>query len=458
MELRKNLNRCAPGHVTVWVLSTFMGSTLASAANPAPGVDSVPFTVNSETAALQISRSDFVAGEDVLVRSFHRSEKDRGLFGAGWCSNIDLRLNGIEGSLREASSTLELKVCGVEKPRVFHKVSDAWVEDGLPSRILRKPDGRWELTEYPFPIFSQDGKLESFTVPDQTRWYVRRDSTGRAEALDSMSSSAKRGRAVQIRRNLSGDVESLATGGKILVKYSFGSVLESLESVIRYDSNQKPIREERYEYDGNGNIVRLIIRENGAVRLWKLSYANPGWLSMAQGPDGCTRKWIFERLDSSEKPTVSETKVCQSLEAQKSAELAGAVAVKSGKPEAAKAKVSSNATGSLAVQVNGSDSAVRTVRKKGPMGLGTETAQVTLNDSGQPIVFEIVGTDSKKRRLEIQREPKTNSVIAVIWSQKSKPSNPLVIPIRDKPRSYTNKQLDGLDDYESWMGAWTNRN
>ena len=55
------------------------------------------FQVEPETASLQIERIDFASnGAPVVVRSFSRKEKERGLFGAGWCSNIDVSLAGVE--------------------------------------------------------------------------------------------------------------------------------------------------------------------------------------------------------------------------------------------------------------------------------------------------------------------------------------------------------------------------
>jgi hypothetical protein len=81
------------------------------------------FQVEPETAALQIERIDFAfQGQPVVVRSFSRKEKERGLFGTGWCSNIDVSLVGVES---RTPKVIELRQCGALKPRTFHKVLDA---------------------------------------------------------------------------------------------------------------------------------------------------------------------------------------------------------------------------------------------------------------------------------------------------------------------------------------------
>jgi hypothetical protein len=119
------------------------------------------FAVNPETANLIVDRTDYsVNSVPVITRKFRRLEKERGIFGPGWCSNLDLSLVGADA---QNPKQIELHDCQ-RSPRahsisissvnrVYRRVLDAWVEESSASRILRKHDGRWELIEAPFSTF-----------------------------------------------------------------------------------------------------------------------------------------------------------------------------------------------------------------------------------------------------------------------------------------------------------------
>lgn len=392
------------------------------------------FQVEPETALLLVERIDFSShGHAVVVRSFARKEKERGLFGAGWCSNIDVNLVGVESG---APKVIELRQCGASKARSFHKVLDAWVEDSSSSRILKKADGRWELTEFPYPIFRHDGKLDSFATagtasknaPNQLRWHVRRDSSGRPEALDNLKT-----RPVKFRRNLAGDLDALLdSSGKVLVRYELGLML------VKTDSKQFS---ENFEYDADGNILRLLRRDSrdDMVRSWRFSYTNPEWLSAAQTPDGCTSKWLFDR--SGPIAIARESKNCQKPMLNEAMRPVLAAPVKAASRQIA--------TSPPAIVANGGNKSEGVeIIKPGPMGLGKERASVSVDLDGQPVIFQIDG--AIKRRLEIVREKGSGSVLLLR-------SGETEVNFRRKPRQYEPKQLELLDEYEEWMSAWGSR-
>ncbi|MDX9732011.1 MAG: hypothetical protein RBT63_09590 [Bdellovibrionales bacterium] len=264
------------------------------------------YVVPPQTAQLRLDRIDYVSKSDgvpVLIRSFHRTEPERGIFGTGWCSNLDVRLLGVG---ERQPSTLEIKTCGIQKKRTFRKILEAWVEDSSPSRILRAQDGRWEMTEAPYMIFRQDGMLDSFVTDDDVRWYVRRDAKGRPEALDNLKQ-----RPAKFRRNYAGDLEAiLDANGKPFVKYGLGAVLTSVEiaGVL-----------ETYEYDANGSVSKLTRKpKGGKPSVWNFSYKSDGQLSLARDPDGCTTRWTFEQTQ--DEWSVLEKKDCQQFEDKPSGE------------------------------------------------------------------------------------------------------------------------------------------
>ncbi|MBN8539326.1 MAG: hypothetical protein J0L82_02985 [Deltaproteobacteria bacterium] len=382
------------------------------------------FEVEPETAALQIERIDFASqGQPVVVRSFSRNEKEPGLFGTGWCSNIDVNLIGVESG---SPKVIELRQCGALKPRTFHKVLDAWVEDSSSSRILKKADGRWELTESPHPIFRHDGKLDSFSTSANVRWHVRRDSSGRPEALDNLKN-----RPVKFRRNLSGDLDAmLDSTGKVILRYELGLML------VKTDSKDVT---ENFEYDSDGNILRLLRKESkdDRIRTWRFSYTNPEWLSAVQWPDGCTSAWLFDRSGSV--AVARESKNCQKPmlnEALRPVLAAPAKPVVNRQITASPAAVAPNGgTKSIGIEII----------KPGPMGLGKERASVSVNPDGLPVDFRIEG--SITRRLEIIREAGSGSVLLLR-------SGETEVNFRKKPRQYEPKQLELLDEYEEWMSAW----
>jgi len=385
------------------------------------------FQVEPETAVLQIERVDFHSmGHPVVVRSFSRKEKDRGLFGTGWCSNVDISLAGVESG---SPKVIELRQCGALRARNFHKVLDAWVEDSSSSRILKKAGGRWELTEFPHPIFRHDGKLDSFTTAAQVRWHVRRDSGGRPEALDNLKS-----RPVKFRRNLAGDLDALLdSSGKVIMRYELGLML------VKTDSKDYS---ENFEYDADGNILRLLRRESrdDILRSWRFSYTNPEWLSAAQTPDGCTSKWLFDR--SGPVALARESKNCQKPMLN---EALRPVLAAPAKPIASRQIAASPAA---IVPNGGVRSAGVEIIKPGPMGLGKERANVSVDANGQPVVFQIEGAIG--RRLEIFREVGTGSVLLLR-------SGETEVNFRKKPRQYESKQLELLDEYDEWMSAWGSR-
>lgn len=414
------------------------------------------FRVDPETATLEIERVEFRhQGDDVLVRKFTRSEKERGLFGPGWCSNIDKQLIGVESV---NPKVLELRECGSKKSRTFHKILEAWVEDTSSSRILKRSDGRWELVEMPYPTFRFDGRLDSYQVGNH-RWYVRRDSSGRAEALDNL-----REKPVRFRRNLSGDLDGIMdVRGRRVVGYEFGAALASLES-----AEFGEIRE-TYEYDADGNILKLKrtsltkSRSNQATignqlafgpRVWRFSYTTPERLASAQEPDGCTSQWIFER--SGPTAIARETRSCH----QKAEASSGPVPVKAVPSKNANGLAGQvprtvaafvTATKSKPVTPNGKrdlSSPEIEIQKPGPMGIGKERAKVSVDLQGLPVSFLIEGPSP--RRLEILREEGSGSVVLLR-------SAGTEVPFRKRPREYSSRQLELLDEYEEWMAAWSSR-
>lgn len=419
--------------VCPFICSVVLADSIATTgAQDSPGdVSGDVFQVEPETAALLVERIDFSShGHPVVVRSFARKEKERGIFGAGWCSNIDVSLIGVESG---APKVIELRQCGAAKVRSFHKLLDAWVEDSSSSRILKKADGRWELTEFPHPIFRHDGKLDSFatygSAAGPVRWHVRRDSSGRPEALDNLKT-----KLVKFRRNLAGDLDALLdSNGTVLVRYELGLML------VKTDSKQIT---ENFEYDVDGNILRLLRRESrdNIVRSWRFSYTNQEWLSAAQTPDGCTSKWLFDRSGSV--AIAREAKNCQKPMLNEAMRPVLAAPVK--------AAVSRQIAASPAAIVadGGAKPLAVELIKPGPMGLGKERASVSVDLDGQPVTFQIEG--AIKRRLEIFREKGSGSVLLLR-------SGETEVNFRRKPRQYEPKQLELLDDYEEWMSAWGSR-
>lgn len=405
-----------------------LGIVLSPSSSTAVAANEI-FQVEPETASLQIERVDFAShGAPVIVRSFSRREKERGLFGAGWCSNIDVNLAGVESG---SPKVIELRQCGTLKVRTFHKILDAWVEDSSSSRILKKADGRWELTEAPYPIFRHDGKLDSFSTLANVRWHVRRDSGGRPEAIDNLKT-----RPIKFRRNLSGDLDALLdNSGKVILRYELGLML------VKTDSRDLT---ESFEYDSDGNILRLLRKEpkDDRVYTWRFSYTNPEWLSAAQTPDGCTSIWLFDRSGSA--AVARESKNCQKPmlnEAMRPVLAAPSKPLISRQIAASPSAISPN--GGAGAKSNGVE-----IIKPGPMGLGKERANVSVNAEGLPIVFQIEG--AIMRRLEIIRETGSGSVVLLR-------SGETEVNFRKKPRQYETKQLELLDEYEEWMSAWGSR-
>jgi hypothetical protein len=436
-------------HIT---LASTLSLAILSLVTPALSEESV-FRVDPETAKLEIERVEFrQQGEPILVRRFARAEKERGLFGPGWCSNIDKILVGVDSG---NPKVLELRECGQKRARTFHKILDAWVEDTSSSRILRKSDGRWELTEAPYPTFRFDGRLDSFQA-GQHRWHVRRDSNGRPEALDNL-----RTRPVKFRRNVSGDLDAiLDSKGHRLVRFDLGINLESAEfGGIR----------ESYEYDADGNILRLLRVEsrNGAVKsdrpvqVWRFSYTNPEWLASAQDPQGCLSRWIFER--SGGVSVARESRTCSQANSGSAPVPVAAAPASAGKQIVNKdASISKAATSRelaalpVAVAPNpvkpdggkGSTATDIEILKPGPMGIGKERAKVSVNADGLPVAFQVEGPSV--RRLEIVREAGSGSALLLR-------SSGVEVSFRNRPREYSSKQLELLDEYEEWMAAWGNR-
>ncbi len=385
------------------------------------------FQVSSESARLQFDRIDFSSqGQPVLQRSFARKEKERGLFGPGWCSNIDVALAGVESA---SPKVIEMHKCGAEKLRTFHRVLEAWVEDSSSSRILKKADGRWELTEAPHMIFRHDGKLESFSTANQVRWYIRRDADGRPEALDNLKS-----RPARFRRNLAGDLDAiLDSSGRPVVRYELGIMLQKTESKAAI---------ENFEYEADGNVLRLLRRgaQDDRVRIWRFSYTNPEWLSAAQTPDGCNLKWLFDR--SGPVAVARESRNCEKPVLNDKIRPVSAAKVK---PMISR-QIAASPTALVAN--GGTASSDVEVIKPGPMGLGKERASVRLDPEGLPVVFHIEG--AARHRLEIVREKGSGSAVLIR-------AGGTEVNFRKKPRQYDSKQLELLDEYEEWMSAWGSR-
>lgn len=71
-----------------------------------------------------------------------------------------------------------------------------------------------------------------------------------------------------------------------------------------------------------------------------------------------------------------------------------------------------------------------------------------VNLAGLPIAFQVDGPSA--RRLEIMREEGSGSALLLR-------SSGVEVPFRNRPREYSAKQLELLDEYEEWMAAWGDR-
>lgn len=417
------------------IIGAKANATLPSDTNPV-------FQVNSETANLMVDRVDYAAnGVPVITRTFRRLEKERGIFGPGWCSNIDLSLVGADAQspkqveLHDCLRSLRVHSTAVSSVnRIYRKVLDAWVEESSASRILRKHDGRWELTEAPFATFRADGKLESFLASDRVRWYVRRDAGSNIESLDNMKL-----RSIKFHRNAAGDLDAIVeNSGKPIVSYRLATMLELTQVGNNIES---------YDYDGEGNILRISRgTTKAAPDVWRITYTTPEWVSTVLHPDGCTSKWLFDRsLSDADVPAIAkESKSCKQESLGVGRPMATSATADRKVASAPKAVMPNGSSGL------GSKSSRVTVRKPGPLGVGQEEAQVTVNREGLPVLFEISGQAGQARRLEIQREDFSGSALAVR-------SGEVEVKFRKKPRVFDAKQLDLLDEYEAWMATWGSR-
>ena len=390
------------------------------------------FTIEPETAKFNLDRHDYKVGSTVVVaRSFRRLQKDRGLFGPGWCSNLDMKLTEVDGAQPKVILLHDCMLIGRthEPVRKFRLFLEAWVEESSASRILRKADGRWEQTEFPQAIFRRDGQLESFMTADRVRWHLRRDGASQISGLDNL-----KGKSIQFRRNVAGDLDALVDGtGSPLVQYRLTTMLES---------TKVGSLTERYEYDVDGNLLKLSHSSSkSAFKVWRFAYTTSEWVAKVHWPDGCVSEWLFERPSRGgddlfeSRPVAKESKSCrrETLEAVKPVTMAAV----SRKLASAPKKSPSSTTQMM-------------LKKAGPLGVGEEKSQVTLNREGLPILFEIIGPDQQVRRLEIEREEFSGS------TQKIR-SRGVEVSFQKRPREYDSKQLDLLDDYEAWMSAWGSR-
>ena len=390
------------------------------------------FTIEPETAKLSLERNDYKIGSVAIVkRSFRRLQKDRGFFGPGWCSNLDLKLSEVEEAQPKVIVLNDCMLLGktAEPNRKFRKFLDAWVEESSASRILRKPDGRWEQTEFPQAIFRRDGQLESFLASDKVRWHLRRDGSSQLSGLDNL-----KGKSVKFRRNVAGDLDAILDGQSdgALIRYRLTTMLESA---------QVGQLNEAYEYDADGNLLRLLhSRAAKAPQVWRFAYTTSEWVSKVYWPDGCVSEWLFERsgrgdTDFESQPVAKESKNCrkETLEAVKPVTLDSV----SRKLASAPKKIEASPRQVL-------------LKKPGPLGIGEEKAQVTMNRDGLPTLFEIVGPDQQVRRLEIEREDFSGSTLKIR-------SRGVEVSFKKRPREYEAKQLELLDDYETWMSAWGSR-
>lgn len=380
------------------------------------------YSVQSETANLILTRTDFSSQKvPVIQRYFRRQGKERGLFGAGWCSNLDLALTGVDES---APARIELVDCEAGRTRGFRKLLEAWIENSSGSRILKAADGKWQMTDAPYAIFRPDGKLDSFMAENQVRWHVRRDSAANIEALDNLKE-----RPIKFRRGGTGDLEAILDGrGHAIAKYRITTMLQYAEVAGVSES---------YEYDSDLNVLKLLRNEAGqASRLWRFSYTATEWVSTVNHPDGCISKWVFDRQVT---PYVAkETKTCHE-------ETLGTA-----KPVVALGDLKRKLASSSSAATESKSAPTPVLMRPGALGVGTEKATVTLGREGLPVLFEILGTNGQVRRIEIVREAGSGTTQVVR-------TRGVEVNFNKKPRAYDDAQLELLDDYENWISAWGSR-
>jgi hypothetical protein len=427
----------------VSIFSLALASFVHAESNPV-------FEVNPETANLTIDRVDYASnGVPVITRAFRPLEKARRIFGPGWCSNIDLELIGADVQnpkqieLHDCLRSLRNQSTSVSAVnRVYRKVLDAWVEESSASRILRKHDGRWEMTEAPFASFRADGRLESFQTSDRVRWYLRRDAGSNLEWLDNMKQ-----RPIKFHHNSNGDLDAILDGAnRPIISYRMKTTLELAQAGNRIET---------YDYDGNGNLLRL---SRGTLKtapdVWRFTYTTPEWVSAVLHPDGCTSKWLFDRSLSNSEGPANTNAIANAIAKESKSCKQETLGV--GKPMATSATVDRKlASAPKAVVPNGpsgieTKSSKVTLRKPGPLGVGQEEAQVTVNRAGLPVLFEISGPQGQARRLEVQREDFSGSTLLIR-------SGAIEVNFRKKPHDFETKQLDLLDDYEAWIASWGSR-
>lgn len=180
-----------------------------------------------------------------LLRTYNSRAMQNGLFGFGWCSDLDLKLRVSQNKIEflDCRWPEPIRFQSTDRPAVFISERPYWMLT-LSGQTIRLTSAFGENLK-----FTLQGRFEERDDTDGSSLRVRRDKAGNITTLET-SQDGRRTRIQVLVNHTLGKVMTLKTAGRPPIRFTYAG----LNLVKVQSGSEKALR---YSYDDTANLIKV---------------------------------------------------------------------------------------------------------------------------------------------------------------------------------------------------------
>lgn len=180
-----------------------------------------------------------------LLRTYNSRAMQNGLFGFGWCSDLDLKLHVSQNKIEflDCRWPTPIRFQSTDRPGVFISEHPSWTLT-LSGQAIRLKSAFGETLK-----FTLQGRFEERDDADGSSLSVRRDKAGNITTLE-ISQNGRTTRVQVLINHALGKVMTLKVGGRPPIRFTYNGL-----NLVKVQSHPKKAL--RYSYDDTANLIKI---------------------------------------------------------------------------------------------------------------------------------------------------------------------------------------------------------